>query len=1072
MNFKTHILSIFILFFLIGGVKGQAISELIKFDQDGKLVYIPFANKGENNAVNTIPDFSYAGYKFGGHSLPVVPVVIAISPVEGDNLQQIQDAIDAVSAMPADLNGIRGAILLQAGKYNVSAPFSIKASGVVLRGQGQMPADQGGTELYSMSATQHDFITFKNIGGSVSSDGLLLDTIIIPKSILKDIDDGDYWVTCDVAPAVESELYGDKTISLQITANNGDFIGYDSKENTRMNKPFLLIGLYLNDKSKDTVITVYPTDDAYVQGGISASLNFGADGTLAVKNAGVNANTTREIFMKFVLPALDAQVISAELHIFCSNAGDTEINQLDFVSAITNDDWSESTVTYANRPSVISSQRITTPYVAVGANKFSVTDAGGFNVGDKILVTRTPNQAWITAIKMDLLSAIDPAALNWSPDEYKIGYERTITAVNSNEITIDIPLVQTITDNYGGGEISLNNSGLRLNNSGIENMFISSYYAAEDDELHGWTAIVFSGTQDCWARNVTARHFGYACVEIVNGFTTTVQECALLDPKSITTGGRKYPFNIEKGSFNLFQRCYARGGRHSFATGSRVAGPNAFVDCLAEQNFADIGPHHRYATGTLFDYIKGGETRVWDRGVMGSGHGWSGAQTMFWNLETPGNVTKVDSPPGAMNWGIGCSGQTKEGAGYWEKWGTHLLPRSLYLKQLEDRLGPEAVLNTTTLAQRNGRIWDALSVWKGIGSLEDSLPSKNSLLADLRSNDTTLTAFNPATLSYTIKFQAGVSVLPAITWMSYDTAATVQVIPAVEIPDTTQLSVTAGDGTSVSVYNIIMAFMSTNANLTGIKLDGTLIDGFLPAQTDYTIELPYGSTIIPVVTFTKEDALSTVVKTDAAGLPGLTVLLVKAEDGLTSLEYRIQFKLAEPSHVSTLSDLKVDGISVSGFNQETFEYNIHISPAIVDIPEINFTLSDPNSSAVVTNATTLPGTSTIEVTAQDETSVKTYTIHFLLTTGLDPTFVQRVKMYPNPASASFSIELPGILKNLPEIMICNAAGQILVRKQLENLNSEISVEFMNDGIYQVILISDKEVAWRGSLQKIESQTTK
>jgi len=83
-----------------------------------------------------------------------------------------------------------------------------------------------------------------------------------------------------------------------------------------------------------------------------------------------------------------------------------------------------------------------------------------------------------------------------------------------------------------------------------------------------------------------------------------------------------------------------------------------------------------------------------------------------------------------------------------------------------------------------------------------------------------------------------------------------------------------------------------------------------------------------------------------------------------------------------------------------------------------------------------------------------------------------VKMYPNPASASFSIELPGILKNLPEIMICNAAGQILVRKQLENLNSEISVEFMNDGIYQVILISDKEVVWRGSLQKIESQTTK
>lgn len=44
------------------------------------------------------------------------------------------------------------------------------------------------------------------------------------------------------------------------------------------------------------------------------------------------------------------------------------------------------------------------------------------------------------------------------------------------------------------------------------------------------------------------------------------------------------------------------------------------------------------------------------------------------------------------------------------------LPRSLYLQQLEDRLGPEAVEAITIPEQRYGRIWDQLSEWGGEGA--------------------------------------------------------------------------------------------------------------------------------------------------------------------------------------------------------------------------------------------------------------------------------------------------------------------------------------------------------------------
>jgi hypothetical protein len=279
-------------------------------------------------------------------------------------------------------------------------------------------------------------------------------------------------------------------------------------------------------------------------------------------------------------------------------------------------------------------------------------------------------------------------------------------------------MVQTIETAYGGGEVSRFSVRGRVSNSGVENMLITSIYASDVDESHGWSAITLSQTTDSWVRRVTARYFGYSCVGLYWAYNTTVEDCAMVDPKSITTGSRKYSFYIDKGSFNLFQRCYTRGGRHDFVTGSRVAGPNVFVDCYSTQTYADIGPHHRYATGILFDNIRGGETRVQNRKDMGSGHGWAGAQTMFWNNVSEVSEFKVESPLGAINWGIGCSGLTQSGAGFWEYWKIRVTPRSLYYQQLQDRLGSAAMVNVTLPEQRQGKdIWPLLISWAGVGAL-------------------------------------------------------------------------------------------------------------------------------------------------------------------------------------------------------------------------------------------------------------------------------------------------------------------------------------------------------------------
>jgi len=129
---------------------------------------------------------------------------------------------------------------------------------------------------------------------------------------------------------------------------------------------------------------------------------------------------------------------------------------------------------------------------------------------------------------------------------------------------------------------------------------------------------------------------------------------------SVITGGRRYSFNLV-GSLVLFKDCYAIHDRHSFASSSGVHGPNAFVDCTAEGTFSDIGPHHRYATGQLYDRTRGGDMRAWDRGSMGSGHGWAGAFVTFWNVLVTGEGGKeltVENPTveGTYNYAVGPRG--------------------------------------------------------------------------------------------------------------------------------------------------------------------------------------------------------------------------------------------------------------------------------------------------------------------------------------------------------------------------------------------------------------------------------
>ena len=83
-------------------------------------------------------DYSYCGYHRSEIPIPSAKVMVYVQPVTDDNAPQIQAAIDYVSRQKADkMTGLRGAILLSEGTFELSEPLRIRTSGVVLRGTGR-----------------------------------------------------------------------------------------------------------------------------------------------------------------------------------------------------------------------------------------------------------------------------------------------------------------------------------------------------------------------------------------------------------------------------------------------------------------------------------------------------------------------------------------------------------------------------------------------------------------------------------------------------------------------------------------------------------------------------------------------------------------------------------------------------------------------------------------------------------------------------------------------------------------------------------------------------------------------
>lgn len=364
----------------------------------------------------------------------------------------------------------------------------------------------------------------------------------------------------------------------------------------------------------------------------------------------------------------------------------------------------------------IEARAIIDDFVPLGARSFRAASVADIKPGCVLNVERLGNKEWITEIGMDRIpSKAGANTSNWAP--FALSFNRVVTSVDAatKTVTVDAPLGCAIEKRWGGGRISGKELETRIQNVGIERLRLESAFDPKvkakldgmeyfSDENHCSTFVVFKNVIHSWARDLVMANSD-AGIQMTGGSKwITVRDCRIENFVSQITGGRRYGFTFG-GQLCLVLRCQVNHGRHDFVVGSRVAGPNAFVFCTTGKNsYASSEPHHRWSVAGLYDNVEA-PIAFQNRLNMGSGHGWSGANYVAWNCR--GSMV-CQQPPTAQNYCFGQFGSKSPGFfartpaeaskwgikdGHWESFGKPMKPESLYVQQLRDRLGAEAVKN-------------------------------------------------------------------------------------------------------------------------------------------------------------------------------------------------------------------------------------------------------------------------------------------------------------------------------------------------------------------------------------------
>ena len=256
-----------------------------------------------------------------------------------------------------------------------------------------------------------------------------------------------------------------------------------------------------------------------------------------------------------------------------------------------------------------------------------------------------------------------------------------------------------------------------------------------------------------------------------------------------------------------------------------------------------------------------------------------------------------------------------------------------------------------------------------------SAASNNARLADIQVNGSNINGFNAYLNTYNVQLPYGTTEVPVVTASAQDGGATVTITQPTSTTGTATIHVAAADGTTTNTYtlNFSVAELSDNT-LEAIYIDGELLPDFLPTKNNYTISLPLGTTVAPIITWQSayKDGAQTITLTKNSLEEGAHIT-VSAPAAQNTRTYKLTYKI-EASSYAYLAGISLDGQLIEGFSPEQTSYTFTLPIGTTTLPAITWTQGDPYQTVSITEGG-VDGTTRIVVTAAAGNTV-TYRLTF------------------------------------------------------------------------------------------------
>jgi hypothetical protein len=354
---------------------------------------------------------------------------------------------------------------------------------------------------------------------------------------------------------------------------------------------------------------------------------------------------------------------------------------------------------------------VTDAYVPVGASTVHVDSAAGLAAGDRVIVQRPQTLPWIHEIWMDRIPPRpDGKPITQWPANSGLEFERVVTGVQGNAITLDVPLTNALEQQFAQSTVWKYTFTGRISQVGVENLSSDGIAMSSDPNIKttffNSTFVNMDNVENGWVRDVVVTRYCQPYQVGKGGYQITILDTQSLHMEQAMpqdVADQPFTYGIS-GQLVLVQNAMVTGSDvHAWTTQSRVPGPNVFShfqEVNTGKDKFDSGPHQRWATGVLAEDVSmqstaGADwaaTELEDRQWFGSGQGWAGANSVLWNVTS--TTWRVEDPQTAHNWAIGVSGTQiaphatpfAHAPGEVQNAGQTVFPLSLFEQQLTERL--------------------------------------------------------------------------------------------------------------------------------------------------------------------------------------------------------------------------------------------------------------------------------------------------------------------------------------------------------------------------------------------------